>query len=204
MDMVPKKRNDRYLWYKNISENLVTEAPKFGLAAADATAAKANVDALLAAMEATTAAQLTLDGARSTERTVETSRLATLRLNIRNWKSQPGFAASGSEGVLRLKGSAVADFDPSTYKPMIKVSIEAGRVKVDFEKKGVDGLAIYRRLRGQTAWQRIGTDTEPPYFDTGALAQPNVPEVREYMARGLMADEEVGQDSDIVSITYAG
>ncbi|MBI5685805.1 MAG: hypothetical protein HZC54_12085 [Verrucomicrobia bacterium] len=31
MDMVPRKRSERYLWYKNLSDNILTEAPKFGL-----------------------------------------------------------------------------------------------------------------------------------------------------------------------------
>ena len=51
---------------------------------------------------------------------------------------------------------------------------------------------------------RLGTDTEAPYFDTKPLANPAVPEVREYMARGMVGDEEVGLDSDIASITFAG
>jgi hypothetical protein len=31
-----------------------------------------------------------------------------------------------------------------------------------------------------------------------------VPEVREYMARGFIQDEEFGLDSDVASITFAG
>jgi hypothetical protein len=31
-----------------------------------------------------------------------------------------------------------------------------------------------------------------------------VAEIREYMARGMMDDDEIGLESDIVSITYGG
>jgi hypothetical protein len=122
---------------------------------------------------------------------------------VRNWKTLPGFASSGSEAVLQLKGAEVS-FDPNSYKPVLKLSQEAGRIKVEFAKKGVDGLAIYSRLRGTAAWHKIGTDTASPCFDTGAQAQPGVPEVREYMARGFIQDEELGLDSDVASITFAG
>lgn len=69
---------------------------------------------------------------------------------MRNWKTLPGFASSGSEAVLQLKGAEVS-FDPNSYKPVLKLSQEAGRIKVEFAKKGVDGLAIYSRLRGTAA-----------------------------------------------------
>ena len=43
-----------------------------------------------------------------------------------------------------------------------------------------------------------------PYFDESPLAVPNTPEVREYMAIGVVADEEVGQMSEIKEVVYAG
>jgi hypothetical protein len=36
------------------------------------------------------------------------------------------------------------------------------------------------------------------------VPQPPPPPVREYMARGMVGDDEIGQDSDIVSIAFAG
>jgi hypothetical protein len=36
------------------------------------------------------------------------------------------------------------------------------------------------------------------------LAQANVPETHEYMLRGLLADQEIGLDSDILSATWGG
>jgi hypothetical protein len=122
---------------------------------------------------------------------------------VRNWKTLTGYPASGSEAVLKLRG-ADASFDPATYKPVLKVAIEAGLIKISFKKAGVDGVAVYCRLRGTSSWRRIGTDTSSPYFDTAPLAQPGVPEVREYMGRGMVGDGEIGLDSDIVSIAFAG
>ncbi|MBI5684393.1 MAG: hypothetical protein HZC54_04875 [Verrucomicrobia bacterium] len=203
MDMVPKKRSQRYLWYKNISDNIATEGPKFGLTPAEAAATKALTDAIMASMEATDTAQGILDGARTTEQSVEGTNLTQLRAKVRNWKTLPAFPASGSEGVLQLKG-AEAEFDPATYKPAIRVSIEGGKVVVSGAKKGVEAFAIYARLRGSQTWERLAVENHPPYYDTRPLAQLNVPEVREYMVRGVVDDQEIGLDSDIISVTFAG
>lgn len=129
--------------------------------------------------------------------------IATIRARVRNFKTLPLWAASGSEAVLELKGSGPA-FEPGVYKPVITVTIEAGKIVIDFAKDGADGLAIYGRLRGTTAWQKLGVDYEAPYYDTRPLAQAGVAEVREFMARGVVGDDEIGQDSDIVSIAFAG
>jgi hypothetical protein len=114
-----------------------------------------------------------------------------------NWKS------SGADGELQCSASN-SDVDPGSYKPVIKVEIKGGLITLDFKKKGVDGIAIYARLRGTMGWTKIGTDTSSPYIDGRPLAQPNVAEIREYMARGMIGDDEIGLESDIVSINYGG
>ena len=43
-----------------------------------------------------------------------------------------------------------------------------------------------------------------PYYDESPLAVANTPEVREYMAIGVINDEEIGQMSEIKEIVYAG
>ena len=43
-----------------------------------------------------------------------------------------------------------------------------------------------------------------PFDDQTPLKTSGVPEVREYTAQGVIGDDEVGQPSDIVSVTFAG
>lgn len=203
MDYLPRKRNEKYLWWKNLNDNLDAEGPKMGLAAGEVTAAKALAADMMAKYEDTDTAQAALDGARATEKNAVPINEAAIRAKIRNWKTLPGYAASGSEGVLKLKGSD-SGFDPNTFKPVLKLSIVGGQIKIDFVKGECDGVVIYCRLRGTPGWTKLGIDTATPYFDTNPLANAAVPEVREYMARGIIDDEEVGVASDIVSLTFAG
>lgn len=203
MDYIPAKRDPRYQWLKKLSDNVAAEAAKFGAPAADATAVKAAADDLLGKMDATNAAAAALDGTRSVETAAQAADQATIRAFIRNWKTLPLYPASGSEAVLGLKANQPAT-PGADFKPVLKVSIEAGKVRLDFVRGAVDALAIYSRLRGTATFHRLAVDTGSPYFDTTPLAQPGVPEVREYMARPMVGDEEVGQDSDIVSIPFGG
>lgn len=203
MDYIPTKRAERYLWWKNVRDSIDIEGPKFALAAADITAAKAVATNQCLKMEATDAAEAALDGARTTEKAVTTTNTAAIRGYVRNWKTLPGYPASGSEGVLGLRGSESAS-DPSTFKSVIKLSLDGNQIKLEFTKAGVDAVVVYSRLRGTLGWTKLGTDSASPYYDTRPLASPGTPEVREYMVRGQLDDEEVGLDSDIVSIAFGG
>ena len=203
MDFIPNKRAQRYLWWKNLSDNITVEGPKFGLTGPEVTAAKAVADDMIAKMDATDAAQSALSGARESEKTATTADEAAIRAKVRNWKTLPGYAASGSEGVLKLKGTE-AVFDPGSFKPALRISIEGGQIIVEFTKGGADAVVIYSRLRGTQGWTKLGVDTSSPYNDTRPLAQAGVPETREYMGRGYLDDEEIGLDSDIASIVFGG
>ena len=66
-------------------------------------------------------------------------------------------------------------------------------------KKGAHEINVYSRLQGEAQWQFLARDTHSPYIDTRPLANPAIPEVREYAARCVINDEEKGLLSDIVS-----
>jgi hypothetical protein len=53
-------------------------------------------------------------------------------------------------------------------------------------------------------WKFISRDTNSPYADYTALAVAGQSEVREYQAFGVLNDQQIGQPSDIVSVTFAG
>ncbi len=72
-------------------------------------------------------------------------------------------------------------------------------------KPGFDAVNIYRRIKGQVQWQLVAVRKRRfPYFDESDLAVAGQPEVREYMAIGVVNDEEIGQMSEIKEVVYAG
>ncbi len=202
MDFIPRKRGDQYLWWKKIRDSIEEEGPKFGLTVAQIDATKALAEGVVASMEATNTAQAALDGARTAEKTTISTNEKALRMNIRIWKATPGFVGSTSEGVLQVVGPE-SNFDPLTFKSVLKLSIVGGQIRVDFTKEGCDSVAVYCRPRGTAEWTKLGNDSRSPYYDTKPLANPNVPEVREYIGIGVIDDLEIGVPSDIVQITLS-
>ena len=174
-----------------------------GGTAAQATALTTASDAVITAYDDTDSAKTTYEGKKAVELQAEATQLAIIRNLFNTLKVLPNWKSSGADAELQASSSS-SEFDPDTYKPVITVSMKGGQITLDFKKKGVDALALYCRLRGTTTWTKIGIDTSSPYIDGKPLANPNVPEVREYMARGMLGDDEIGLESDIVSIAFGG
>ena len=139
----------------------------------------------------------------ATKATQETTSLDGLRGEIKQWKANPA-GTNAIETALKIVGSS-SGFDPNTYKAEItKVEVIAGHVQIKFKKGPTDGVNLYSRLKGQSVWKFVSRDTNSPYDDYTALAVPGTPEVREYQAYGVLSDQQIGQPSDIVSVTFGG
>ena len=202
-DFVPHQRAAEYLWFKNLSTNVTPEAVKFNAGTGQATAVKAAADSVIPKMDATDAAQEVVDAARIAENNAIAAALQVIRPIVKNWKTLPGWAASGSETVLQLSGSG-SEIHPDAYKSTIKLSTAAdGGVRVAFVKKGVEGVNIYERVAGTTAWHKAGMANHSPFIDHTPVTQTGVSESREYMVKGVVKDAEVGQGSDIATITVS-
>lgn len=168
-----------------------------------ATDLKAEADALIAAYKDTDSAKITYEGKKAVEEGMEATRLSSIRRHLSTLKVLPNWKPSGVDAQLQSSSSRTA-FDPDTYKPVFTVRIKGGRITLSFKKRDVDGLAIYTRLGGTTAWTKLDVRTLSPYIDGRPLAVPGVPEIREYLARGILKDREIGLESDIVSTVFGG
>ncbi len=53
-------------------------------------------------------------------------------------------------------------------------------------------------------WVKLDFASRRPYADKHPLAAPDTAEVRQYMAIGVLKDEEIGLMSDIIEVVYGG
>mgnify|MGYP003704433309 CR=1 FL=1 len=129
--------------------------------------------------------------------------LPTVRAVIKKTKADPLCTPSV---VTQMEWEAQGGtFNPDTARPMIEVEAQRGRVKITGKKPGFDAVNIYFRKKGDVQWKLIAPNRlRFPFYDESALAVANTPEVREYMAIGVIADEEIGQPSEIKEVVYAG
>jgi hypothetical protein len=201
-DFIPSNWADYRAWLLNMHTEIDTEGPKFGLTAGAITAIKNTCQAEIDKIDAYNGALSAADAALETVKDGKGITDTALREDIGDWKTADGWT-DAIAAKLRVVSTKTA-FDPNTYKPEYTVKILGGEIRIDFKKRGVDGVRVYRRLKGQTSWTFLALDTSSPYIDGHPLAQPGVPEVREYMLRGVIDDVEIGLDSDIQSVTWAG
>jgi hypothetical protein len=72
--------------------------------------------------------------------------------------------------------------DTQELKPVIKLSLVPTGVKVSFNKKRMQAVGIYSRVKGGADWIYIGSQDRSPFIDTRPLAVAGKPEIREYRA----------------------
>jgi hypothetical protein len=104
---------------------------------------------------------------------------------------------------LRIVGDE-SSFDENTFKPTLKGTATPDGAKLVFGKDETDGVNIYTRNKGAAEFIFLARDTESPYIDTRPLANPAVPEVREFRCRAVLHDVEIAVWSDTVSVTVGG
>ena len=125
----------------------------------------------------------------------------------------PGIFARISQLVPRIKNSttytdaigkdlgiigAQQTFDPALMKPVLKLAMMGGQVEVQWIKSEADALRI--ETDKGIGWQLLAIDTVPHYTDTTPITAPAV---WRYRAMYQIADELVGQWSDVSSITVS-
>ena len=202
-DFIPSADDAKIIWLTNLRDTIDTYATTLGITTARVTQIKAWCNDLIDEINATNTAKQAWLAVAATKATQETTSIAGLRAEIALWKPNPNMTPT-IEAAMKIVGSG-SSFDPNTYKAEItKVEVIAGHVQIKFRKGPTDGINLYSRLKGQSVWKFVSRDTNSPYDDYTALAVAGSPEVREYQAYGVLNDQQIGQPSDIVSVTFGG
>jgi hypothetical protein len=89
-------------------------------------------------------------------------------------------------------------------KPSISLGLVPTGVSVAFNKKRMQAVGIYSRVKGGADWLYIGSHDVSPFIDTRPLAVAGKPEIREYRAICRDAVREIGMVSASEEIVYSG
>lgn len=110
-------------------------------------------------------------------------------------KQHSGYTPAKGD-LLNIIGSE-SGFDSTSFKPGLTVeNIQQGRL-LKFVKSEAEGVNVSAREKGESSWTFLGVDLHSPYLDSRSFAQPIE---LEYKVTAFLDDEEIGVDSDIVSI----
>jgi len=204
-DFVPSDNENLLVWLTNLRDRIAVHGPTLLMTAAQITAYQAVLNGLITFVQAVSAAknaQASAVANLDTRKQTDLTKTGPVRTEINKWKAG-GLLTPGMAADMKVAGTGDA-FDPSAYKAAITAEVRVGFVRIKFTKRGVDGLNIYVRLKGQTTWKKLSFDSNTPYDDHTELAVAGTAEVREYRAIGVINDDEIGQPSDILSVTFAG
>ncbi len=201
--MIPSADDARIIWLADLRDSMDTYSAALGITAARVTQIKAWSNDLTDEINATNTAKRAWLAVAATKATKETASLGGLRGEIAQWKPNP-YMTLTIEAVLKIVGTT-SEFNPSIYKAEIsKVEVIVDHVQIKFRKGSTDGVNLYSRLKGRRAWKFVWRDTNSPYDGYSELSVPGAAEVREYQAYGVLNDQQIGQPSDIVTVTFGG
>ena len=201
-DYVPTTDDGLIPWLTNLKTKVPGYTAPLALTPARVTQITAWSDTLIAAINSTAQKKNLWLGAAADKQTQSDTSIGGLRAEIANWKTQAGMTDAISAD-LQIVGSA-AVFDADNYSPDVSGQAFSGYVRLKFKKNGADGINIYSRKQGEPGWKFLARDTNSPYDDHTPLTAPNQAEIREYQAFGVLGDDQIGQPSAILSVTFAG
>jgi hypothetical protein len=202
LDYIPHSLGELRAWLANFKAQLGSLGASLGYTAPQITLIQGYAQGIIDKIDAVVTAQAALDAAITARDTTKKTNLALLRIEAQKIKDNPATPA-GAADDLGLNGSHHT-VDEDNYQPDLSVSLVGGMPTLKFTKKGVDGMKIMHRLKGAASWSLLAVVTKSPYVDHITLANPGVAETWEYCAYGLINDQPIGLQSDVVHITYAG
>ncbi len=201
--IIPDSHTNRLDFLKNLKVQIAANAAAAGLDAATVTGYSAILDPLIAKYQTLVDAELALATANADAAQAFNQGQKQLQSMINELKNN----TKVTDGMRTEMGIATISgtHTPNLIKPRIKASAQAGHVSITGSKDYAELVNIYLRVVGAAEWTLIGVRRKKfPFEDQTPLKTAGVPEQREYEARGVMGDNEVGQPSDIVSVLYGG
>ena len=116
-------------------------------------------------------------------------------------KSATGYTPGIGEALGIEAPKEVPDF--STYKPVFTLELAALQVLIKWKKLQSQGINIYKKI-DNGSWFKLDFDGTPNYLDKSALPPAGVNQQWSYRLRYVKGDEEIGEYSEVMSITVAG
>jgi hypothetical protein len=95
----------------------------------------------------------------------------------------------------------VTVFDPATAKPTLNARVDSGFPRLSWKKLEADGVFLYVDRRDGNGFVLIDKLVRTSYIDTHALPANTFSATWDYKARFMIDDDEIGVDSEIVTVT---
>lgn len=200
-DFVPDSYRNLHDWSAIYSDGVGAVAARIGWPTASLTLLKTQLDNVKAATQAVLDAQHALDTVVGQLVTLKTPALAVIRAETRSLKATHGF----TEGDAKALGihTTSETLNRSTYQPILEAAMRHGYVELMAKKQGADSLNLYWRPEGSATWHLLAAKrVRFPFHDETPIPDGGTLQSREYMAIGVIGDEEIGNPSNIATAVF--
>jgi hypothetical protein len=113
-------------------------------------------------------------------------------------KQHPGYTEAIGQDLNIIGDEQTVDVN--AMKPILTLTLQTAHPNVGWRKQGMDSLEIHVD-RGNGVFGFLAIDTVPDYLDTFALPAPGTSAVWKYKAIYRGTDQQVGQWSDVSSMS---
>jgi hypothetical protein len=201
-DFIPSSDAELVTFCTNLKTKVTLNGPGLGLTVPEIDAVIAWCNEIIDSIGAYATAKTSYESALSNKKQVVKTKVSSIRGFAKDVKRKAAYTATiGSD--LGIVGGTNA-FNSATYKSSLKIDLHPGYINLKFVKKGIEGINLYSRKKGELNWEKLGFYAHSPCVDVRPLAIAGQAENREYMCVGIIKDHEIGVQSDIVSVAYAG
>lgn len=187
-------------WAGNYKAKIADVAAALGLTHEQVDKQTADCDKIIGGISNVSVKRANLKEAIGSRNEIIATSGGSLRADISNIKTLPGYTLGIGSALGILSASTSADY--ATFKPTLNIGMFGGKVRIKFKKMETDGVNIYRKKIDANEWSFLARANKSPYDQGYVLEVPGQSETWQYRAFGVVDDNEIGQPSDIVQIVY--
>jgi hypothetical protein len=186
-------------WHDGLKKAAHEMGADVGITAEDLTEIDADNAALHAKMDAAREnGRLAKEANKAKDDTVDEVKVNVRKLAKRVFGHR---AYTEQKGIrLGLIGAEDATDMTQAQPVLVGTALGKGQSEIAFNKLQADGVNLYYK-DGADNWVFLARDTQSPYIDNRPLAVANKPEMRTYRAKFVISDQEVGYESDAITVT---
>jgi len=193
-DYFPKKDAELRQWCTTYRTRVATDGPALGLTPAEIADQQQWCDEIIQEIQNVYQAKLAHKSATARKEKTKKDNMRKLRRAAHGIKSKPNYGPGVGKSFGIVGGNKYQP-DAQTFQPQFKVKAVGNHVRLDYTKKGIDGVEVFRKITGHEDWKSLGRDSHSPFIDTQPLKIPDVPEIRRYKIVAIVNDERFGQFS---------
>jgi hypothetical protein len=201
-DYIPRSYANLEQWLQNQQDTIAEVGPVLGMSADEQAAYLASVQKLLDKVTPIVDLTCQLDHLKADFDPLMATELPNLHQQVKRLKTHSGYAPS--IGLRMGWISERHEVDPASSQPSITATAAGLRVRIEGNKPGFEAVNLYMRRKGEPEWTQIALRKRRfPVYDETPPVNAGVPEIREYLCRGVVDDEETGLPSLVVEAVVA-